>query len=247
MSTDNSDYLDETALLDFGHASLRRLIRDRGWESLPAGERVGAVYRFVRDDVPFGYNATDQIPASGVLADGYGQCNTKTILLMALLRGVGIPCRFHGATIHKQLQQGIVTGLWYRLAPTNIVHSWAEVLVGACWFALEGVILDSLYLDGLRASRPGQHGAFLGYGVGTDNLANPPIDWRGQDTAIQMTGVNSDLGHYDNPDAFYAEHGANLSGFKQWLYRHVVRHQMNRKVASIRGGSRAVSSDVHCD
>jgi len=46
---------------------------------------------------------------------------------MALLRGVGIPCRFHGATIHKQLQVGIVTGLRYRLAPTNIVHSWAKV------------------------------------------------------------------------------------------------------------------------
>ena len=127
MTTDNSDYLSETPLLDYGHASLRKLIQDRGWESLPTRQRIGAVYTFVRDEISFGYNAGDRIPASRVLADGNGQCNTKTILLMALLRGVGIPCRLHGATIHKQLQKGVVTALWYRLAPTNIVHSWAEV------------------------------------------------------------------------------------------------------------------------
>ncbi len=106
MTAADRDYLSETALLDYGHASLRELIQDRGWESLPTRQRIGAVYTFVRDDIPFGYNQSDAIPASRVLADGYGQCNTKTILLMALLRGGGIPCRFHGATIHKQLQKG---------------------------------------------------------------------------------------------------------------------------------------------
>lgn len=232
---DNSEHLAETALLDYGHASLRKLICDRGWRSLPVGRRIGAVYSFVRDEIPFGYNISDRISASQVLADGYGQCNTKTILLMALLRGVGIPCRVHGATIHKRLQKGVVNGLWYRMAPKNIIHTWAEVLVDGRWVAMEGVILDSRYLDGLRALVSQNHGAFLGYAVGTDDLASPPVDWQGDDTAIQMTGVNSDLGSYDDPDAFYAEHGANLSGFKEWLYRHVVRQRMNGKVASIRG------------
>lgn len=40
----------------------------------------------VRDDIVFGYNIDDEIPASKVLADGYGQCNTKGTLFMALLR-----------------------------------------------------------------------------------------------------------------------------------------------------------------
>jgi hypothetical protein len=56
-----------------------------------------------------------------------------------------------------------------------------------------------------------------------------------------MTGVNRDLGSYDDPDAFYAQHHANLSGFREWLYRHVVRHRMNRNVASIRTCRGAVS------
>jgi hypothetical protein len=169
-----------------------------------------------------------------VLADGYGQCNTKTTLLMALLRAVGVPCRIHGATIHKRLQKGVVTGLFYWLAPRSIIHSWAEVRLGDRWIALEGVIVDRRYLAGLRAHVADRRGAFLGYGVGTDNLGAPPIDWRGEDTAIQMTGIDADLGTFDDPDAFYAAHGANLSGIKDWLFRRWIRHRMNRRVAAIR-------------
>jgi len=230
----DAQHLRTTPLLDHDHESIRRLVEDRGWRSLPVGPRIGAVYAFVRDEIGFGYNAGDRIPASQVLDDGHGQCNTKTTLLMALLRAVAIPCRIHGATIHKRLQKGAVTGLFYWLAPTNIVHSWAEVLVDARWVALEGVILDKPYLDGLRAFFPDQRGSFLGYGVGTDNLASPAIEWNGMDTSIQMTGVNCDLGTFDDPDAFYTQHGGNLSGLKDWLYRRWVRHRMNRRVASIR-------------
>lgn len=50
-----------------------------------------AKYNFVRDEILFGYNADDTILASRVLAEGYGQCNTKGTLFMALLRGADIP------------------------------------------------------------------------------------------------------------------------------------------------------------
>ncbi len=39
------------------------------------------------------------------MKDGYGQCNTKGTLFMALFRSVDIPCRFHGFTIDKKLQK----------------------------------------------------------------------------------------------------------------------------------------------
>jgi len=60
----------------------------------------------VRDDIRFGYNASDDLPASRVLADRIGQRNTKSTLLMALLRAVDVLCRFHGFTIDKALQKG---------------------------------------------------------------------------------------------------------------------------------------------
>lgn len=196
-------------------------------------DRIGAIYDYVRDGIPFGYNSSDDIPASSVVSDGYGQCNTKTTLLMALLRGSGIGCRFHGATIDKRLQHGVMTRPLYWFAPANIIHTWAEVLVGGQWVGLEGVVLDRHYLAGVRA-RTGCSGPFLGYAVGTDDLACPPVEWRGTDTAIQATGVNQDFGIYDDPDTFYRSHGVNARGIKGWLYSQVMRKAMNRKVTRIR-------------
>ncbi|WP_454163686.1 transglutaminase-like domain-containing protein [Gordonia iterans] len=230
---DTHTYLQATPILDFDDPSLETLVTDRRWRTLPVYERIGAVYDFVRNEIAFGYNVSDELPASEVLADGYGQCNTKTTLLMALLRSVGVPCRFHGATIHKRLQRGVVEGALYQLAPDDILHSWVEVRLDDRWIELEGVILDEDYLTGLRTTVAAE-GAFLGYGAGTDDIEAPAVEWHGDDTAIQKTGVNNDLGVYDAPDSFYRRHGVNLTGLKGLLFRHVVRHRMNRKVTLIR-------------
>lgn len=172
-----------------------------------------------------------------MLTDGYGQCNTKSTLLMALLRAVDVPNRLHGATIHKRLQQGVVTGFNYWLAPDEIFHSWVEVQLDGRWVGLERVILDRAYLAGLKAHLGQQRGALLGYAVGTDDVAAPPIEWKGETTAIQMKGVNRHLGHYETPDAFYAEHHGNLSGLKAWAYAKFLRHQLNERVRQIRGAA----------
>ena len=113
-------------------------------------KRTKAVYEFLRDEIRFGYNIDDRIPASRVLADGYGQCNTKGILFMALLRGVNIPCRVHGFTIDKKQQKGAMTGFVYQSAPREILHSWVEVFLEGAWYELEGFILDKWYLSQLQ-------------------------------------------------------------------------------------------------
>jgi hypothetical protein len=227
-------YLKATRLLDYETSAIRMLIDAHGWMRLPTRERIGAVYDFVRDHIGFGYNESDDLPASRVLSDGYGQCNTKTTLLMALLRACGIPCRFHGGTIHKRLQKGVVSGLFYRLAPRDIIHSWVEVLYDGRWVALEGVILDLAYLSGLRAKLPAETHEVIGFGVGIDDFRNPPVAWNGTDTFIQIKGVNRDFGVFDDPDSFYALHGANLGGARRLVYRHLVRRLMNARVRTIR-------------
>jgi hypothetical protein len=77
-------------------------------------------------------------------------------------------------------------------------------------------------------------GEFCAYGIGTQDIENPPVEWKGADTYIQKTGINHDYGIFDSPDAFYAKHGANLSGPRRILYMYIVRHLMNAKVARIR-------------
>ena len=225
---------DPTTLLDFSAPSIAGLIASRGWRELSEYERIGAIYDFVRDEIAFGYNSSDDLPASVVLADGIGQCNTKSTLLMALLRAVEVPCRFHGFTIDKALQKGAITGLWYRLAPRNILHSWVEVFHDGRWINLEGFILDTAYLSALQRRYADRTGPFCGFGVATPDLRDPPVAWSGGDTYIQRDGINHDFGLFDAPDAFYARIGVNLSGFRKWLYARFVRHSMNRNVARIR-------------
>ena len=225
--------LQPTRLLDFTHPAIEALVEKRGWLPLPMYDRIGAVYDFVRNEIAFGYNEGDELPASRVLADGIGQCNTKSTLLMALLRAVGIPCRFHGFTIDKPLQKGAITGLAYWLAPQRIIHSWVEIGLESRWIALEGFILDAPYLASLQRRFP-QARRFCGYGAATPDLSAPGVEWQGKDTYIQKEGIADDFGIFDSPDAFYARHGSNLSGLKRWLYERVIRHAMNRNVARIR-------------
>ena len=229
-------YLNETELLDFRHPDIENLVNSRHWNDLAEYERIGCTYHFVQNDIAFGYNATDEIPASKVLKEGYGQCNTKGTLLMALLRSVGIQCRFHGFTIDKQLQKGAITGLPYLLAPKSIIHSWVEIYYQDKWLNLEGFILDKKYLNKLQCTFSGVTGSFCGYGVATSDFRNPQIDWNGADTYIQKEGINHDFGIFDDPDAFYKALGSNLSGIKAILYKHVVRKLMNLNVTRIRDG-----------
>jgi transglutaminase-like putative cysteine protease len=229
-------YLKETRLLDFSHPSLTELTERRGWLARSEYERIAGIYDFVQNEIAFGYNKADDIPASQVCRDGYGQCNTKGTLLMALLRRCRIPCRFHAFTIDKKLQKGAISGPAYGLAPSNIIHSWVELWFGNTWINLEGFILDRPYLRSVQSRFPTVEGAFCGFAVATPNLRNPPVEWKGTDTYIQKDGINHDYGIFDDPDAFYARHGADLHGIKRFLFQHVVRKWMNSNVSRIRRG-----------
>lgn len=224
-----------TALLNFDAPPIRDLIAARGWGALPPFEQIGAAYDFVRNEIAFGYSRDDAISALEVLRDGYGQCNTKATLFMALLRSLGIPCRLHGFTIHKALQRGVVPEIAYRIAPESILHSWVEVERDGAWVNLEGFILDAPFLAALQTAFEGS-ASLCAYGAGTDCLIDPPIAWTGGDTYIQRTGINRDLGLYDDPDAFYAEHAQAFGLVRRSLYRHAIRHWMNARVAGIRRG-----------
>ncbi len=232
--TATPEYLTTTAMLDFEHPTIQRLVDQQGWKHLSQYNAIGAIYSYVRDDILFGYNADDRLSASQVLKDGYGQCNTKGTLLMALLRAVDIPVRFHGFTIFNELQRGAIPNYLFAIAPERIIHSWVEVELDGRWINLEGYIIDKPYLKKVQESFSDQCEEFSGYGISTKCLNNPQVDWTGEDTYIQKEGIADDYGVYAQPDDFYNKQGTNLSGFKKVLFRYVVRHLMNINVGKIR-------------
>lgn len=227
-------YLQETKLLDFKNEYIDELVKKRGWAKKNDKEKILEIYNYVRDEIKFGYNIDDQISASRVLEDGYGQCNTKGILFMALLRAVEIKCRFHGFTIRKELQKGAITGIWYKIAPSSIVHSWVEVFYNNKWFNIEGFILDLRYLSSLQKQFPSCQTNFCGYGVATKTFKRPEIYWNENNTYIQKEGINNDFGVFDDPDSFFALHKQQLGPLKKLVFRYLTRHLMNKNVSRIR-------------
>lgn len=230
----NPKYLGATRMLDYETENIQKLIEERKWKELPEYERIKAVYDFVRDEILFGYNVDDTVPASRVLRDGYGQCNTKGTLFMALLRACEIPCRIHGFIIDKKLQKGAMTGMVYRKAPAQILHSWVEVCLEERWYELEGFILDRTYLQNLQTLNSDCKGAFCGYGVAVADFQHPIIEFERNNTYIQSEGIVQDFGVYDSPDELLEAHSQEMSALKNFAYRNLGRHLMNRNVRKIR-------------
>lgn len=221
-------------MLDYSNENIQQLIQYRKWKQLDTFDCLREIYNYIRDEILFGYNVDDSIKASKVLSDGFGQCNTKGTLFMALLRACNIPCRVHGFTIDKKLQKGAMTGFGYKNAPQNIFHSWVEVYFQDKWYELEAFILDKLYLEKLQKINSNCTGAFCGYGVAVKDFRNPVIDFNRNNTYIQSEGINQDFGVYDCPDHLLKEHHQQMPPIKAFAYRHLGRHLMNRNVNKIR-------------
>ena len=183
-------------------------------------------------------------PASEVLADGYGQCNTKAILIMAILRALEIPCRLHGFTIDKRLQKGAIRGLWYVLSPRSIVHTWVELNYKDSWQATEGCILDKDYLSSIQSKFRNHQGTFSGFGIADDDLQNPVVNWQGNSTFIQKKGINAELGLFDSPDDFYKRHSQAMGRIKTFIYQNIVHHRMNRNIRRLRAGVSSVIENL---
>jgi len=234
MSQLTKQYLLATPMLDFEDKAIQALIEQKRWHELSEYDAIGTIYTFVRDNILFGYNNDDSLPASKVLKDGYGQCNTKGTLLMALLRAIGIPARIHGFTIYNELQKGAIPNYIFTIAPERIIHSWVEVYLDGKWINLEGYIIDRAFLSKIQERFSSQYSEFSGYGIATKCLQNPEVNWEGKDTYIQKEGIADDYGVYTHPDDFYQKYGTNLSGAKKLLFRFVIRHLMNINVKKIR-------------
>ena len=242
VPTGLEEHLQATRLADLNASAVQetaaRLVQG---VSAPRKAAV-SIYRFCRDEIKFGYNRSDHIPASEILRGGYGQCNTKSVLLVALLRAASIPARFHLAQVDKAVQWGVMPPLAYFLAPDRVTHSWAEVCLDSRWIVLEGVIMDLPYF--LAAGRLFlESGRQMGYAIGIPPalLANCAdgrcIEWDGvHDITCQMTAVVADHGTAADPEEYYRQH--RVSGLRGLLYARHVAQEMTSRAARIRRGER---------
>ncbi len=233
-------YLQATRLVDMNSAAVWETADRLVQGAATPREAAVKIYHFVRDEIKFGYNRLDSTPASEVLRDGYGQCNTKSILLVALLRAADIPARFHLAQVDKAIQWGVMPPLAYRFAPRKITHSWTEVYLNERWILLEGVIMDKPYFLAARRLLM-DSGRSMGYAIGLppETLAGCAdgccIDWDGiSDITSQMTAVVADFGPAADPEGFYLQH--TVSGLRGVLFERHISQEMTGRAERIRRG-----------
>lgn len=247
-------HLRETDLVNFKNPEIQNLIKKRAWKNLDDFHKVEAIYDFVQNEILFGYNVGDDIPASRVLTDGIGQCNTKATLLIALLRGCGIPARHHAFLLDHQVQKGVIPPSLYPIAPKEILHTWAEVYFEGNWYPLEGVILDikylislqKLYLQKNNIRNPQKSIQYLGYGVGCVDFMHPPVKWEGNATYIQKEGIIQDLGVFDAPDDCYRRYAQKLSPIKAFIYKNLINKAMTKRVEKIRSYGSRSNGKLYC-
>jgi hypothetical protein len=228
------DYLKETNLVDYNHPRIQQLIEERKWRSGTEFEKIKQIYDFVKEEIIFGYNAKDDFSASEVLQQGYGQCNTKSTLLIALLRGVGVPARTHGFMIDKTMQKGALAGLTYLLAPSKIIHAWAEVYYQGKWVALEGVIPDQGFYNAVQDRLQRRQDGYYGYAIAMKDKCAENMCFTGMDTFSQNLAITDDLGIYASPDYFFHKYSNTPTLIKSFLFEKIFSKRLNKRLQKIR-------------
>lgn len=229
------EYLRPTSLLDYESQPVQNLVNAQKWRMLTSdSEKINVIYTFVRDRIAYGQPEHPCVPASEVLSAGMGNALTKTTLVTALLRAVGIPCRLRASKIEKSLFQGLLHGLSYRMCPSQLLHCHPEVLFNHRWLSLEGVIIDYTYLEQLQEKYSDYMGSFYGYGIAVLHFRNPPINWEEDHTYIQDRAVTKDLGIFSDPDALFKAFPDAETWSHSLPYRFSIKPQMNRAILKLR-------------
>jgi Transglutaminase-like superfamily len=226
-------WLRETEQLNFSASKLRILATQiTQLQNTDIGKAL-AVHKHVKS-LPFGCVANfTKVKASDIAKQGYGDCHTKGLLFVALLRAVHIPARLHFVTMSTQFLNGLIdTGT------QTMVHAVGEVFLDGKWRQSDAYVVDAEYEASARSQLRVEQ-RILGYGL----HAMGDKDWNGVDAAhAQYTLADPDSlpivdwGPTHDPAHFYEDesHAALRHSFTQRVKWTLGANIVNRKVALIR-------------
>lgn len=202
-------------------------------------QKLEGIFGFVRDDILFGFPPEgDFVKASQTIERGYGQCNTKGVLILALCQAADIPARLHFSGITKEIQHGFFRGVFYKLMPKEISHSWLEVELDGRWVQIDTYIND-LALHRAAVAKLEHTGWTTGFSV-SRKTGEPSADFALDATDFsQMGAVLDDHGTWTSPaDYLDGPDYLNRPGpVRQLLYRTYLP-LVNHRVRSLRNRHR---------
>ena len=139
-------YLKDTAILNYSHPAIQEFIEKHTKVTQTKTEKAVTLFYQVRDGFLYNpyYINTDrkEIKASKVLERGFGHCIDKASLLIACLRGVGIPSRVGLAKVKNH----IATERLEAYLGSNVLtpHGYVELLLDGIWWKVTPAFNQSL-------------------------------------------------------------------------------------------------------
>jgi len=198
-------------------------------------DKITAIFLYVRDDIKLQFpDEGDLIKASQTIKYGYGQCNNKANLFLALLKSIGIEARSHFSLIRKEIQQGLITGILYRKIPEYLSHCWIEVKIGDKWIRIDSYINDKEYYEvGKKKLR--DRGWNTGYSIAcSKNKSSIELDFDNEQF-VQMDAVTDDHGVYDDPGDYYSssKYKNRPNALTLFIYSLLIK-KVNKKIVKMR-------------
>ena len=224
-------------LADFDHPLVEQTAARLVADAKTPRESLARIFNYVRDDIAFAFPPDgDFVKASDTIRSGYGQCNTKGTLFLALCKAAGIPARLHFSKITKEIQRGFFTGIPYALLPDQLSHSWIEVDLGGEWYAIDSYINDQKLHD-MAVAELARRNWKTGFSVSlAKGAASADLVLDGAHFS-QMAAVEGDDGVWGDPAQFYAQgdYRNKVGPIRQRLYR-MFLPLINGRVARLREG-----------
>ncbi len=204
--------LERTRYCDHDHPDVRDLSRKFAEGADDPVDIVQRSFLYVRDRIPFGFDLYERT-ASETLATGHGACWNKSLLLMALLRGAGVPARFGSIPVKREFMAPVF-GKMSRLINNPYNHCVALVRLHGKWVVLDAVLDAGAYDAFYRPLN-------VGWGIDwdgetdcrlyTENVLGPPATHRDVDEAVRTKAGNSEA------PKFIAVRFNNL--INKWLWK----------------------------
>lgn len=196
-----ANWLGPTRLINSRHCKVRSVASTIAPSSAAPKDRAIAIFHYVRDQIEFGFaGGFWKQTASDVLTVGKGFCQTKSTLMVALLRAAGVPAR----QVFVDIKADVLSGILDPGTP-YVDHSYVEVFIEGRWLKNDAYIVDAPMYHNAK-QRLLDSGQMLGFGV----HATGTHEWNGETDAFSQFNVLDDYpisrrrwGVYDDVQAFY--------------------------------------------
>jgi hypothetical protein len=221
-------------LSDHEHPAVKAKAKELTRDQDSVMDKLRSIFHFLRDEIMFGFPPKwDEVKASEVLDYGYGYCNTKAILFLALCKASGINARIHNGSINIEIMRGIFPSFAFPFLPDSGGHSWVDVEIEGEWKSIDSYINDKvLYnnaLDELKMS-----GRTTGYSISLmDGKSSCDFNF-GEKGFVHMGAVvedhctYQDLSEYMATDKYFRMNRLQLMSFP------LIASMSNRNIERIR-------------